>query len=190
MPDDVKTVSRYEQDFNAWALEQAEALRAVRHRVTGEGSAPAGLDDLLRALDWDNLAEEVEGLARRDRRELASRIALIIEHLVKLQYSPAREPRAGWIATVGRSRGDVQDILRDSPSLRREVPALIRQREADMIHLAIRSLVDRGELPEPAIARAVSGYAQEQVLEDWWPDPLPSQAAGSTRKPRRRPDRA
>jgi Domain of unknown function DUF29 len=184
MPDDVKTVSRYEQDFNAWALEQAEALRAARDCVAREGGVPAEIAALLHALDWDNLAEEIEGLARRDRRELSSCIALIIEHLAKLQYSPARDPRGEWIATVGRSRGDVQDILRDSPSLRREVPALIQQREADTIRLAIRSLVDRWELPEAAIARVALGYTQEQILEDWWPEGS-SPPTQSTRRSRR-----
>jgi hypothetical protein len=186
MPDDVTTVGRYEQDFNAWALEQAEALRAGANCVSREGGSPTEVAGLFHALDWANLAEEIEGLARRDRRDLGSRIALIIEHLAKLQYSPAREPRAGWIATVGRSRGDVQDILRDSPSLRREVPTLIQQRGADTLRMAIRSLVDRRELPDAAMARIASGYTQEQILEDWWPDAVSSRTTQNSRQSKRR----
>jgi hypothetical protein len=183
MPDDVKTVSRYEQDFNAWALEQAEALRAVRHYVTREGTVPA---ELLQALDWDSLAEEIEGLARRDRRELGSRIALIIEHLAKLQHSPARDPRAGWTETVGRSRAEVQSILRDSPSLRREVAELIELSAAAAVRLAARSMIEHGELSEAAMASLGSDYTPAQVLEDWWPDSPPAEASQRSRRPRRR----
>jgi len=176
MPDDVRAVSRYEQDFNAWALAQAEALRTVLQCLARQGNSAAEIAELVRALDFDNLAEEIEGLARRDRRELGSRIALIIEHLAKLQYSPARDPRAGWIETIGRSRGEVLGILRDSPSLRREVPELIERETGDAMRLAARSLTAHGELPEAAMARLGSGYTPAQVLEDWWPD-SPSPAA-------------
>ena len=62
------------------------------------------LERVLQALDWDNLAEEIEGLARRHRRELASHIVTIIEHLTKLENSSASEPRRGWIDTVERER--------------------------------------------------------------------------------------
>ena len=55
MPDDAGAVSRYDQDFNAWALEQAEALRAVRQYATREGSPAAEIAEPVRALDWDNL---------------------------------------------------------------------------------------------------------------------------------------
>ncbi len=171
MPHDARAVSRYEQDFNAWALEQAEALRAVRHCVTQEGSLAAEVVALLHALDWDNLAEEIEGLARRDRRELGSRIALIIEHPSKLQHSPARNPRSGWIETVGRERAEVREILRDSPSLRREVPNLIARRATDAVGRATRELVDRSEINQAAAAKASRDYTEEQVLGDWWPAP-------------------
>ena len=97
MPDDVTAVSPYEQDFSAWALVQAAALPAARDAVASAGRRRVDLQPVLRTLDWDNLAEEIEGLARRDRRELASRIVTIIEHLAKLENSSVPEPRRGWI---------------------------------------------------------------------------------------------
>ena len=60
MPDDIKTVSLYERDFSAWALAQAEALRAARDAVLSGGRRRADLPSVLRTLDWDNLAEEIE----------------------------------------------------------------------------------------------------------------------------------
>ncbi len=70
----------YDRDFAAWALDQAARLR----------QAAGGADD---ALDWLNLAEEIEALARRDRRELASHIRVVAEHLMKLEAFPATDPR-------------------------------------------------------------------------------------------------
>ena len=45
---------RYEEDLYAWSYEQASLLRARQ----SDG------------LDWDNLAEEIESMVGRDRREL------------------------------------------------------------------------------------------------------------------------
>jgi hypothetical protein len=92
MPDDRVPASLYQQDLDAWALSQAAALRAVGAAASRGEDRPAGL---LRSLDWDNLAEEIEGLAHKDRRELESRLALIGERLAKLEYSPSVGPRAG-----------------------------------------------------------------------------------------------
>ena len=107
MPDDVKTVNLYEQDFFAWALAQARVLRSARDAIHHAELRNTKLQRALQALDWDNLAEEIEGLARRDRRDLASRIVTIIEHLTKLENSSASEPRRGWIDTVEREREEV-----------------------------------------------------------------------------------
>ena len=61
----------YDRDYFAWAQVQAEALRAHR---SGEN-----------ALDYDNLAEEVEDLGGSIRRACISQIANIIEHLLKIE---------------------------------------------------------------------------------------------------------
>lgn len=174
MPDDHVAASLYEQDMHAWAASQAAALRA-----TGEAAlrGDRNLAERLRALDWDNLAEEIEGLARRDRRELSSRLASIVEHLAKLEFSPTVAPRAGWSETVLRDRAEIESILQDSPSLRDAMPDLLAIRSQSAIRLAVRSLELHGE-PQAAVtlrlSRADAPYRLEEVVDDWLPEaPVP-----------------
>ncbi len=96
-------------------------------------------------MDYENLAEEIESLGKRDRRDLASRIATIIEHLLKLEFSPATDPRSGWIATVGRERQEIERVLEDSPSLHRLVPDLVATASTAAVRLVARELDARGE---------------------------------------------
>ena len=103
----------YDQDFFLWTQEQAAALRRAK---------AANLP-----LDWENLAEEIESLGKSDRRELRSQIRRILRHLFKLEASSAAEPRAGWRSTINDSRSDIEDVLRDSPSLRREVESFVSE---------------------------------------------------------------
>ena len=74
----------YEGDFYVWALEQAELLRANR----------------FDALDIDNLIEEVEDLGGALKRSVLNNATVVVEHLLKIQYSPADQPRAGWVESV------------------------------------------------------------------------------------------
>jgi hypothetical protein len=166
---DHETVSSYDQDFYAWTQEQAALLRAAGEAAQSGGSVRQDLSALLRSLDWDNLVEEIGALGRSDRRELGSRLALIIEHLAKLEFSPAAEPRTGWMETIDRSRGDVAAILKDSPSLRREVPEMILDQGARALRRAARSLAAHGEMAEAIALRLAAGYSEPQVLDDWWP---------------------
>jgi len=144
----------YERDFLDWTRDQAAALRAAA------GGRAARLDLL-------NLAEEIESLGLRDERELRSRIATILEHLLKLERSPAADSRAGWHGTVRRERREVEGLLRDSPSLRRLVPEMIAEEGAFVAGIVGRLLRERGEeVPGPARA----ALTPDQVLGDWWPD--------------------
>jgi hypothetical protein len=90
----------YDTDTAAWAETQADALR---RRATNE-------------IDWDNVAEEIESLARSDRREIRNRLAVICEHLLKWEYQPGG--RCGsWRGSVREARRQIADLIEESPSL-------------------------------------------------------------------------
>ena len=97
----------YERDFLRWLEAQAMALRAGG------------------TLDRLHLAEEIEGLARKERDELRRRITTLVEHLLKLEHSRNERPRRGWEATIAEQRRALADLLTESPSLRRLLPATL-----------------------------------------------------------------
>jgi hypothetical protein len=145
----------YEQDFFRWTEQQTDALRA------------AAATRINLPLEWENLAEEIESLGRSQRRELGSRILVIVEHLMKLQASPAKAPRRGWEATVIRERVQVRNLLDDSPSLRGVVPDLVANAIADARRVVERELAQRRENHQKLLAL---DYTADQVLGDWLPD--------------------
>jgi hypothetical protein len=154
----------YEEDTVAWAENQAAALRAA---AQGNSNQP---------LDWENLAEEIEDLSKRERHDLASRVSTIIEHLLKLTYSPSVEPRSGWQQTVRRSRNKIDRILRASPSLRREVTSIASSEAAAAIEIALADMEARDELTR-SLRQTLKAkkyldlfsYTPEQILGDWFP---------------------
>ena len=108
----------YKQDFVLWTKEQAGALR----RSKGSNLP----------LDWENLAEEIEGLGISQRTALNSQLRRILHHLFKLEASPAADPRAGWRATIRWQEGlaDLMGWL-DELSARREQVAQAELRSAN-----------------------------------------------------------
>jgi len=115
-------MSDYDTDFVAWAEVQAEALR---HRSAN-------------AIDWNNVAEEIESLGRSERSAVASHVRNVLEHLLKLQASHATMPRAGWRTTIARERANIARLLNDNPSLVPTLPAVIAE-----------ELPTAGEIPQP-----------------------------------------
>jgi hypothetical protein len=147
----------YDRDFVLWTKEQAAALRAVR-----DSNLP---------LDWENLAEEIESLGKSDRRELKSQITRILRHLLKLAVSPATEPRAGWQESIDDARAETENVLDDSPSLRREVDEIIRGQSPVAARRAAADLARHGEDAAKIQERLKAGFTAEQVLGDWFPEP-------------------
>ena len=71
------TQTLYDTDFAEWADRTAELLRARR----------------FADVDWESVVEEIETLGRSERDAVRSQARRVIEQFLKLQYSPAREPR-------------------------------------------------------------------------------------------------
>lgn len=154
-----RAAALYEEDLVRWSTDQAEALRAAA--ATGTNLP----------LDWENLAEEIESLGRSEGRELKSRIATIVEHLLKLQHATAIDPRAGWADTIRRERNKVEDLLDDSPSLRSRVPDIVSDQQRRTAELALSSLEAYGAISGDLRARLkATVYAPDQVLGHWLPD--------------------
>jgi hypothetical protein len=141
----------YETDFHRWAETQAGLLRLRS----------------ANSLDWDNLAEEIEALARNDQRDLRNRIQTVLEHLICLQASPAQQPRYGWQRTLIEQRDQIEVLLADSPSLRPLVAAIIANRLPKARQLAALKLEEHGEAPRVPLDSL--SYTGEQVLSPWLP---------------------
>jgi hypothetical protein len=148
--------SLYDEDLVLWAEEQGRALRAA---ARAGWNAP---------IDWENVAEEIETLGRSERHAPASHIAVVIEHLLKLQVSPATDPARGWRDTIRRARGQIERRLEESPSLHREVIGIIAQETRRMRSLVRANLEEYGE--QPRIDIESLNYTEAQVLGDWLPD--------------------
>jgi hypothetical protein len=150
-------MSEYKIDIALWSERQASLLR---RRAAGELVNDA-------EFDWPNIAEEIESLARSDRRELRHRIVTIIEHLAKLESSPSLDPLPGWRETIIRARDDIDTVLEESPSLRRELDGMIERERPKALRYAERALQLYGETPRRQVSSLV--YTTEQVMGPWLP---------------------
>jgi hypothetical protein len=157
----------YEEDFARWSEEQSAALREAAKLGT---NLP---------LDWENLAEEVESLGRSQRHELRSRIAVIVEHLLKLQCSPASDPRRSWMETVGQQRSEIELVVGDSPSLKGEIGDVVAEETSRVARHVISALRRYGEATPEVVGEISSArYTEDQVLGDWFPGDAPLHANG------------
>lgn len=146
--------AKYDEDFYAWTMEQATRLREA-------GASGANLP-----LDWENLAEEIESMGRSDFRGVKSYMIRIIEHLLKLEYSPAADPRRGWVESVSNARMEADLILDDSPSLRARVDEALAGAWKDGRRRAVEGLERDGILDRDL--PAACPYTVEQVLGSGW----------------------
>lgn len=147
---------RYETDVVEWSGHQAALLRrlAAGERVNDQ-------------VDWPNVIEEVETVGRSERTALGSQVNRVIVHLMKLQASPATDPRRGWADTVDAARAEIDRILQDSPSLRRELPGIVRAELRRARKLVQASLDRYGEAP--GVPLDSLDYAADQVVGEWLP---------------------
>ncbi len=100
----------YNRDFFEWTQCNAALLRAGRFDQA----------------DIEHLAEEIEDMGKRDRREMVSRLQVLVMHLLKWQAQPEmRSP--SWEDTIDTQRDEIALLLQDAPSLRSHVERILPQ---------------------------------------------------------------
>ena len=139
----------YDQDFYAWSQEQARLLRAGK----------------LTQADIEHIAEEIESMGKTEKRELTSRLTVLLAHLLKWQFQPVRRG-ASWEVTISNQRRDLAVHLADNPSLKAKLP--------EAIAYAYNNA--RGEAyAETGLSKATfpttCPWSFDQIMaEDYWPE--------------------
>src|SRR5690606_28243937 len=137
-------VTQYETDYALWCAEQGTLLRAGR----------------LDALDRENLAEEIESLARSDKKEIRKRLEVLLRHLIKWEFQPNKRKR-GWYASIAEQRRQLGYTLDESPSLK-NFPSQVLD---SMYELARLKAGAETSLPESRLPQR-SPYKIEEVLDE------------------------
>ena len=141
----------YDEDFYVWTQVQAGLLRERR----------------FEALDLENLIEEVEDLGDAKKNAVLSNASVVIEHLLKLQYSPAQDPQGDWADSVieHRKRLEIALTARRLHILGEElsrVYALTRRATARRLR------VHKEDAAADALPQECP-YTVDQILDDWRP---------------------
>jgi hypothetical protein len=100
----VKRSDLHEMDFYRWAMVNAGLLAA---------------GDIAGA-DLAHIAEEIRDMAIRERRELLSRLRVLIAHLLKWRAQPEHQSRS-WRTAILNQRHEIAALLEEMPSLRNGV---------------------------------------------------------------------
>lgn len=139
----------YEKDFYAWTQNQAKFIK----------------EKAFNKLDLNNLFEEIESMGKQEKRELGSRIAVLLMHLLKWKYQPSRQCKS-WRLTIKEQRLEVKEVLRDNPSLK----ANLTQYIDDAYQKAILKASDETNLDEDVFPK-VCEWTVKQILDnDFFPN--------------------
>ena len=138
----------YDDDYHAWVLEQIALLKAGRF---GD-------------LDVPHLTDELKDLGNMTKREIESRLTVLLQHLLKWQFQPDKRSNS-WRATIIEQRRRINAELADSPSLRRYPASVIaeeyvpaRLRAADGTAIALNRFP------------ATCSFSATEALDDaFWP---------------------
>lgn len=133
----------YEEDFHRWLQANVESIRLGN----------------VSEIDAEHIAEELEAMGKRERRELVSRLTVLLAHLLKWQYQPSHRSHS-WQNTLTVQRGELSDLLEDSPSLRAELEQYI-----DRAYARARLLAEDETGLQASAFPSDCPYALEAILD-------------------------
>jgi Domain of unknown function DUF29 len=144
MPD-----SNYDRDFYAWTNEQAALLRAGK----------------LGQADLAHIAEEIESMGRTEKRELVSRLTVLLLHLLNWRFQPELRSTS-WRLSVEEQRIQAASHLGDNPSLK----ALLATAIADGYRLAVIGARRETGLNAATFPAACPWSFDQMIDDDFWPE--------------------
>lgn len=115
------TTALYDTDLNRWLQEQISYLR----------------DKQFDKLDIEHLIEEVESVGKTERRSMRSYFVVLLGHLLKLKYQPDMAS-GSWYNSIENSQEEIRLLIKDSPSLKREMAEKMHAAWPAALKLAIR----------------------------------------------------
>jgi len=133
----------YEADETAWLETMVQLI--------GDGR--------LSELDYPHLREYLEDMARRDRREVLSRLSLLLAHRLKWDHQSKRRSRS-WRTTIEVQRQELAELL-ESGTLRNHALQSLPKAFAN----AIRQVVAETGLAESKLP-AECPYSLDQLLQE------------------------
>ena len=139
----------YETDFNSWIQENILLLKQSR----------------FNEIDADHLIEELEDMAKKDRRELMSRFIVLIAHLLKWQYQATHRSNS-WRSSIDENRVQIEVLLDDVPSLKADFSDAIKDAYQKAVKLAAKETgLKQSNFPVNC------SYTEQQLLnEDFYPE--------------------
>ncbi|PSF37590.1 DUF29 domain-containing protein [Aphanothece hegewaldii CCALA 016] len=140
-------MTTYKTDFYQWSREQSEYLRLGKYDC----------------VDWENLIEEIEYMGKSQKRALVSYLERLLDHLLKLYYWEFERERCSkhWRKEVANFRLQIKKILRDNPSLKKELEPIWLEIHPERIKV-MRELFD--------IPSNVLISLDDALTDDWFPN--------------------
>ncbi|MBS0981504.1 DUF29 domain-containing protein [Acetobacter thailandicus] len=139
----------YDHDFYAWTNEQAGLLRAGK----------------LSEADLEHIAEEIESMGKSEKRELISRLTVLLLHLLKWEFQPMRRG-ASWRLSIANTRDALTDHLADNPSLRSVLEASVET----AYRRARRDAALETGLSENTFPSTCPWFFNQMMDEGFWPE--------------------
>jgi len=138
----------YDTDFYGWIQQQADVLKS--------GS--------FASLDLENLIDEIESMGKSQQRALASRLEVLLIHLLKWQFQP-NLVSPSWKHTIKEQRRRIADHLQDNPSLKSRVPKAL---ETAYSYAVMGASAETGLEEESFPSQCPWTFAQI-MEENFWP---------------------
>jgi hypothetical protein len=141
----------YDQDFYAWANEQAGLLRAGH----------------LSEADIEHIAEEIESLGKREKRELVRRLRVLLLQLLTWQFQPVFRS-SGWRLALEEQRNRLEEHLADSPTLKSSLDeTIVRAYRNALLSAARDTGLERSAFP------VVCPWSFEQIIDpNFYPEAI------------------